>query len=205
MELSGLDLFSCLLSSVLFGMILSAYRTPGLVTDREIVLVGALYVVVILSLYIQQCSQDAVLRLFNVHNEEVNSRIVEDLKESHRREVLSLKSSHGTETRRLRGDLAKANSNSDRINDEYNWVVNAYDDQMRTVQELEDRGDYLEAKLREIGALSPASHQPFSAPSTQLHFENTPLLGRAPRRRSAVRVPSPLAQVTRISDVDDEE
>lgn len=73
-------------------------------------------------------------------------------------------------------------------------MSDTYQNQMRNMQELEDRIAYLEVKLKESGQLTPSTRLPFSAPASQISFSHPP---RRDRFDSAVKAPavsSPLKQ-----------
>jgi hypothetical protein len=161
-----------------------------MVTEREIMLVSALYVTVVIFLYIQQYNQDALVQYLSHHKSEIENRQVADLQEAHRRRILSLKTEHNFDKHQLQGSLNVAIAKFDRLNGEYDWMSDAYQDQIRSLQEQEDRINYLEVKLHELGQTSPTIRQPFSAPPSQIRFANPP------RRQHGAGAPSPLNQVS---------
>jgi cell division septum initiation protein DivIVA len=156
-------------------------------------LMSALYVAIIAFLCIQQYNKHVLLQYFSQHHTEIEQRQLTDLQEVHRRRVLALKTEHHNEVRQLQGQIHAANAKVDRAHSEYNWMSDAYQDQMRTVQEQEDRVNYLERKLQEFGQNTATTIQPYSAPSSRIQFDNPP---RRLRSRSATGLASPLAQVS---------
>jgi DNA repair exonuclease SbcCD ATPase subunit len=160
-----------------------------LVTDREIALVAALYVMLIMMVGAHNNFLDALDKHISAPQKESERQQELDLQEVYRRRQLVVKNEHKLEINQLQGLLHAANAKFDRLNFEYEWISNAYQDQMRSLQEQEDRLNYLERKLAEFGQTTPITRQPFSAPPSQIQFANPP------RRALAAGAPSPLAQV----------
>jgi hypothetical protein len=161
-----------------------------LVTDRELALVTTLYVVLIMVVGARNNYQDALDKYLSPPMKEIVRQQILDLEYAHRQRLLSVKDEHNTTVKRLQGLLHSANAKFDRLNFEYDWMSNTYQDQMRSLQEQQDRLDYLELKLGEFGQTTPTARQPFSAPPSRIQFANPP------RRSLAAGAPSPLAQVS---------
>lgn len=140
-----------------------------------------------------QLFKDNISDYFSRHQCEIEARQLGDLQEAHRRRILSLKSEHKNELHHFQGIIHFSNARSDRLEAEYDFITQAYQDQMRTVQEQEDRITYLERKLQETGQASPLTRQPYSAPSHQIQFAKPP---RRSRGSIAAGAPSPLSQVS---------
>jgi hypothetical protein len=156
-------------------------------------LMSTLYLALIAFVYTQQYNKQALLQYFSQHRTEIEQRQLTDLQEVHRRRILVLKSEHVQEIRHLQDSIHAANAKFDRTHAEHNWISGVYQDQMRTVQEQEDRIGYLERKLQEFGQNSPATLPPYSAPSSTIQFANPP---RRLRSSTAADLASPLAQVS---------
>lgn len=123
-----------------------------------------------------------------------------DVKEAHRRHVITLKYDHNTQVSQLQGSLRTANVKFDRLHHDYEWLSEMYQDQMRATQEQEDRLGYLEGKLQEFGQLTPVKRAPFSAPPTQINFSNPPRRSRDNAASKSGAKSSPLSQVLEAVD-----
>ncbi|KAF1913384.1 hypothetical protein BDU57DRAFT_542012 [Ampelomyces quisqualis] len=174
MQVNSFELFALLLCSCLFGIILAIYSMSNLVSDREIMLMSSLYITMVIFFFMQQHNKKALVEYLARHSSDIEKNQIMDLQESHRRRILSLKTEHVNEVRQLQSAVLTASAKFDRVNTEYNWMSDAYQDQMRTIQEQQDRIDYIENKLREFGQTTPTTQQPFSAPATQIAFAAPP-------------------------------
>lgn len=141
---------------------------------------------------VTKLTKDNLSDYFSRHQCEIESRQLGDLQEVHLHRILALKSEHKSELQHLQGLIRTIHTRYTRLEGEYDWIITAYQDQMRTIQEQEDRIDYLERKLREIGQASPSTRQPYSAPSSQIQFAKPP---RRSRGSVTAGMLSPLSQV----------
>ncbi|OAL03278.1 hypothetical protein IQ06DRAFT_374456 [Phaeosphaeriaceae sp. SRC1lsM3a] len=201
MKLNSFDLFALLECSCLCGIIVGVFNMTSFITDREVVLLLAFNAVVIFFVCVSQLTKDNLTDYFLRHQCEIESRQLGDLQEAHRRRILLLKAEHKSELHHLQGIIHGTNSRYDRLEAEYDWVTTAYRDQMRTMQEQEDRINYLEHKLREASQASPTIRQPYSAPSSQIQFAKPP---RCSRGSVAAGAPSPLSQVTKANEIEEQ-
>jgi hypothetical protein len=148
--------------------------------------------VLILMFCVQQNAKQDLVRYLSRHKSEIEERQVMDVHEAHRRRILALKSAHNDETRQLQDTISISKAQFDRLNGEYNWMSDTYQEQTRMIHEQEDRIAYLEGKLHEFGQTTPTTRQPFSAPPSQIKFNKPP---RRLRHDSTAGAPSPLAHV----------
>jgi chromosome segregation ATPase len=149
------------------------------------------------SFWAQQHAKQDLIQYLSHHKSEIEERQIMDLQVAHRRQVLALKSEHSNEIRQLNGNIRTVNAKFDRLDGEYNWMSDTYQEQTRLVHEQEDRIAYLEGKLHEFGQTTPNTRQPFSAPPSQIRFNNPP---RRTRYDSAAGASSPLANVSTLTD-----
>jgi hypothetical protein len=158
-------------------------------------LTTALFVAAVAFFYYQHSNKNALLRYLAHHETEIENKQLDDLQEAHCRRVMTIKHLHHDEIHLLQGSLNTVSANFDRLNSEFSWMSNLYQDQMRMAQEQEDRLHYLESKFQEAGQRTPVTRQPFSAPPSRIQFANPPRRARSAMRSPATGVPSPLAQV----------
>jgi hypothetical protein len=164
-----------------------------LITEREVTLIIGLYMATILMFCVQEFTKQDLVRYISHHKSEVEERQVMDVHEAHRRRILALKSAHNDEMRQLHGTISTSKAQFYRLNGEYNWMSDTYQEQIRMIHEQEDRIAYLEGKLHEFGQTTPTTRQPFSAPPSQIKFNKPP---RRSRHDSTTGAPSPLAHVS---------
>ncbi|KAF2125191.1 hypothetical protein P153DRAFT_390040 [Dothidotthia symphoricarpi CBS 119687] len=198
MQLNGFELFALSVCSCLLGTCLFVWRNiADRISDREISLVFAIYAALALSMIVSLRSEKTLIEYISGDAKRISDSQIIELQEAHRKRIASLKYENQTCQRQLQSSLNRANAKIDRINHEFDWVTDMYQDQMRVAQEQDDRITYLETKLQETGQRSPAVHAPFSAPSSQINFANPPRRNRsllAVGNASSI-VSSPLAQV----------
>ncbi|KAI8938508.1 hypothetical protein NX059_004396 [Plenodomus lindquistii] len=201
----NIDLFAFLLCSSLFNILLSLWYTvrqffpllhylfssnqTTLVTDREIILIIALFSVVSVSFVSRAWHLNA---LPTNADSMVHKNELADAQSSHRRRVAALTSAHATELNDLRMTLQAANAKFDRMHGDYEWLSSMYQDQMRGSQEQDDRMQYLERKLAEMGGATPGLAMPLSAPSTMTSFEVLP------KTKMGVKTASSLGKMTEL-------
>jgi hypothetical protein len=99
-----------------------------LVTDREIALVAALYVMLIMMVGAHNNFLDALDKHISAPQKESERQQELDLQEVYRRRQLVVKNEHKLEINQLQGLLHAANAKFDRLNFEYEWISNAYQD-----------------------------------------------------------------------------
>ncbi|KAH7361310.1 hypothetical protein BKA66DRAFT_444696 [Pyrenochaeta sp. MPI-SDFR-AT-0127] len=201
MEINSFEIFTFFLCSTLFGMLLSLWGMASIIKDREVSLIVTLYAVVLFATLVQTSSKHSVTKLLARHTTEIQDKQVADIKEAHRRHVLTLKGDHQTQIHLLQGSINTANAKFDRLHHDYDWMSNMYRDQMRSAQEQEDRIAYLEMKIQESGQLTPNARAPFSAPPSRVQFSNPP---RRDRFNPAMKSPallSPLKQVVEAEEL----
>ncbi|KAH7382435.1 hypothetical protein DE146DRAFT_636610 [Phaeosphaeria sp. MPI-PUGE-AT-0046c] len=201
MKLNSYDMFALILCSRLCGIFVAVFNLTTLLTDKEIVLLVTINATVALLFSAMQLFKNDFSKYFSHHQYEIESRQLGDLQEAHRRRILGLKSEHKNDLNPFKGLVHRANARYLRLEGEYDWITTAYQDQMRTTQEQEDRIDYLQSKLQEIGQASPSTRQPYSAPPSQLQFAKPP---RRSRGSIAAGAPSPLSQVTGAGEIEDQ-
>lgn len=178
----------------------NSVQTPY-ITDREAGLIVAFSVTVALVIVHKHLNKTAVVGYLNHHVGEVHNMMLLDLQELHRKRVGILKANHNQSMREAQDEIRRLHVKFDRLHSEYDWISIMYQDQMRTIQEQEDRIKFLEVKLKEFGQLSPpAAPAPFSAPASQINFANPPR-----RVRGALRTSSPLSQTPLVQDQEGEE
>jgi hypothetical protein len=141
-------------------------------------LTTAVYVAAVAFFYFQQFTKNALLGYLAYHKTDIENKQLTDLQEAHHRRILSLKNQHNIVVHQLQGSLNTIKANLDCLNNEYDWLANMYQDQMRTAQEQEDRVTYLEGKLQESSQLTATMRQPFSAPPSRVQFANPPRRSR---------------------------
>jgi hypothetical protein len=158
-------------------------------------LTTALFVAAVAFFYYQHFNKNALLRYLAHHKNEIENKQLDDLQEAHCRRVMAIKHLHRDEICLLQGSLDTVSANFDRLNSDFSWMSNLYQDQMRMAQEQEDRIHYLEGKFQEAGQRTPVARQPFSAPPSRIQFANPPRRSRSAMRSPVTGIPSPLAQV----------
>lgn len=148
-------------------------------TDREIILLTICHAILIITLSMRHNTKAAILIYLNQHATAIETKQIADLQTLHRKFITQLKLAHNTQTQQLRQDLSDAESDIERRDLNYDWMNATYQDNMRLVQEQEDRIAYLEAKLHECGQVTPPTHQhqPYSAPASRIQFETPPRRG----------------------------
>lgn len=157
--------------------VLTRTHQTNLMTDREIILLTICHAILIITLSMRHNTKAAILTYLNQHATAIENKQIADLQALHRKYITQLKLAQNTQTQQLRQDLSDAQSDVERRDLENEWMTATYQDNMRLVQEQEDRIVYLEAKLQEYGQVTPATHQPYSAPASQIQFENPPRRG----------------------------
>ncbi|KAH9883154.1 hypothetical protein J1614_000010 [Plenodomus biglobosus] len=181
MQLNNMGLLGFVICTSLFAILVSLWYTATLITDRELTLIFALFAAVCVTFI--ACALHS--RSIPSHpSDAIHEAQLADANASHRRSITALNATHATELNDLRATLQATQSKFDRLNGEYNWMSGMYQDLMRSSQEQEDRIDYFERKLGEIGRGSPGFQVPISAPSTVTSFEMPPA-----RRSNAVGAP----------------
>jgi hypothetical protein len=171
-----------------------------LITDREIILLIAVFVAVAIALLSRLSTNKALTQFLETDIGGVHEKQLRDLTEAHRRHVASIRHESNRENLRLRSDINNAALRFDRLYNEHDYISSMYREQMRHTQEQEDRIEYLEKKLREFGQSTPISHAPFSAPPSQITFSN-PLRRERPNKVFfSIPVASPLTQVAEDED-----
>ncbi|KAL6711751.1 Aminopeptidase Y [Coniothyrium glycines] len=195
MELNNFEVLSFWLCSMLSGIIVTFWTTTGFVTDRELLLIVALFAIVASSVVSTSSASRASRAFLSQHAGAVHEKQIEDLREAHRRHVAALKYEHQTLIRELQSSLDAANAKFDRVHRDYDWMSGMYQDKIRSAQEQEDRITYLEGKLQEFGQLTPAMHVPFSAPPSKVTFSVPPRRRLPEPWKWAPHCPSPLSQV----------
>jgi hypothetical protein len=168
-----------------------------LITNREVTLVFSLYMTTILMFCVQVYAKQDLVQYISHHKSEIQERQMLDVQEAHGRRILALKSAHSEEMYQLHGSIGTVKAKFDRLNGEYNWMSDTYQEQTRMIHEQEDRIAYLEGKLHEFGQTTPTMRQPFSAPPSQIKFNKPP---RRARQNSTSGAPSPLVHVSIPSD-----
>jgi hypothetical protein len=154
---------------------------------------GISYTCTLIFYFIQLHNQRAMVDYFTRHAADIENGQLADLQESYRRRNLALKNDHNLVVGQLQCDIFNANAKFEQLNTEYDWMTAAYNDQLRTVEELQDRIDYLEDQIRENGHTSEATrYPPWSAPTSQNSFANLP--------REALPRPVPWSTIVDDSD-----
>ncbi|KAF2850593.1 hypothetical protein T440DRAFT_468556 [Plenodomus tracheiphilus IPT5] len=211
MQLKKMELLGFIICTGLFSTLVSLWYTVSdiaqflqfafslpqtpLITDRELTLIFALFSVVsvILVVLVLQAKDVPPLPSDAIHDAHLA-----DANASHHRRINALTSAHATELNELRATLLAANVKFDRLNGDYEWMSNMYQDLMRGNQEQEDRMAYLERKLQEVGRrTSLGVEMPMSAPSAITSFELPPK--RESNLKTSVQA-SPLVKVVEIEE-----
>lgn len=169
-------------------------------TDREITLLIAVFITVLIVLLARLSTNRALANFLTDNVGGVHEKQLRDLTEAHRRHVASLKHESNREHLRLRSDVNIAALKFDRLYNEHDYISSIYQEQMQHSQEQEDRILYLEKKLQESGQSTPSTRAPFSAPPSQISFSDPP---RRQRPNDDFRFTTsviPLAQVVETGD-----
>ncbi|EUC40963.1 hypothetical protein COCMIDRAFT_107409 [Bipolaris oryzae ATCC 44560] len=201
MELTGFDLFALFLCSSIFGLLVSS----ELINEREMTLVMAVFVAVVAMLFTQFSTSKALAGFLSKDISSIHNKQLEDLTEAHGRHTVGLKSEHYGAHVRLLNEINDANARFDRIYSEYEQISTKYQEQMRNMQEKEDRIQYLESKLGEFGqskhTTSTIARVPLSAPATQISFLKPP---RRQRFNEGNRWPSSTGLLPRVVEAENE-
>lgn len=134
----------------------------------------AVFAAVVVVLLVQVSTNQALADFFTKDVSGVQEKQIQDLAEVHRRHTVALKSEHNREHARLLKQLNDANARFDRMYSEHEYMSTMYQEQVRSMQEQEDRLRYLEKRLQEFGQMTDTTRVPFSAPPTQISFMNPP-------------------------------
>lgn len=116
--------------------------------------------------------------------------------------MILVKSANNQNMREAQTEIHRISVKFDRLNGEYDYISEMYQDQTRLNSAQEDRIDYLEKKLKEFGNANSASPvPPFSAPAGWVTFAQPPR-----RAHAAVTASSPLSQepMVQTPEVDEE-
>lgn len=136
---------------------------------------GISYTCTLIFYFIQLHNQRAMVDDFARHAADIENGQLADLQENYRRRNLTLKNDHNLVVGKLQCDIFNANAQFEQLKTEYDWMTAAYHDQFRTVEELQDRIDYLEDTIRENGHTSDNTRYPdWPAPAYQNPFTNLP-------------------------------
>ncbi|KAF5845407.1 hypothetical protein GGP41_003041 [Bipolaris sorokiniana] len=198
MELTGFDLFALFLCSSIFGLLVSS----ELISGREMTLVMAVFVAVVAMLFTQFSTSKALADFLSEDVSSIHKKQLEDLAEAFGRHTVGLKSEHYSAHVRLLNKINDANVRFDRIYNEYEQMSTRYQEQMRNMQEKEDRIQYLETKLGEFGqSRTSIARVPLSAPATQISFVKPP---RRQRFNEGNRWPPSTGLLPRVVEAENE-
>jgi murein DD-endopeptidase MepM/ murein hydrolase activator NlpD len=189
MEMNRLSLTILLLLAWLSGVLFKAWSS-GLIITRVMGLVWTGFLFTVITILLRH-SNDAVLTTFtHAQTHGVMEKQLADLQEAHRKRVAFLKNEFAKQSRSFQRTIARSHDDYQRLDTEYDFLANTYQDSQRTIQELEDRIEYLE-RLRSRN--TPTERAPFSAPSSRIQFSDPPR--RSPGGSQGPALPSPLSQV----------
>ncbi|EUC29327.1 hypothetical protein COCCADRAFT_29578 [Bipolaris zeicola 26-R-13] len=198
MELTGFDLFALFLCSSIFGLLVSS----ELISGREMTLVVAVFVAVVTMLFTQFSTSKVLADFLSKDVSSIHKKQLEDLTEAHGRHTAGLKSEHYGAHVRLLNKINDANARFDRIYHEYEQMSTRYQEQMRNMQEKEDRIQYLESKLGEFGqSRTNLARVPLSAPAPQISFMKPP---RRQRFNEGSRWPPSRGLLPRVVEAENE-
>ncbi|KAF3042539.1 hypothetical protein E8E11_004245 [Didymella keratinophila] len=190
MEFTNFEILVSLLCSWLGGFVLGLWQSTPHITDREAGLALALLVTVAMVAICKRVSDSNTVAYLNRHVDGVHTMAILDLQEAHRKSMILVKSANDQNMREAQNENHRITAKFNRLNSEYDYISEMYQDQTRLNSEQEDRIDYLEKKLKEFGNSNCASSvPPFSAPASQVTFADPP-----PRAGGAVAATSPLSQ-----------
>jgi hypothetical protein len=161
------------------------------------------FAAVVIALLAQLSTSKALNAFLSKDVGDVHEKQLADQSEAHRRRVTALKDEHSKENLRLWQELNRANAKFEHLYAEHDYITNLYQDQMRSLQEQEDRITYLETKLREAGQSTPARLAPFSAPASQTIFAQPPQRRRSHSFSKPPGSPSPLSQVIEAEEAEE--
>ncbi|KAJ5024541.1 hypothetical protein PSV08DRAFT_378296 [Bipolaris maydis] len=202
MELTGFDLFALFLCSSIFGLLVSVWSKSELISGREMTLVVAVFVGVVAVLFTQFSTSRALADFLSKDVSSIHRKQLEDLTEAHGHHTAGLKSEHYGAHLRLLNKINDANARFDRIYNEYEQMSTKYQEQMRNMQEKEDRIRYLETRLGEFGqSRTSIARIPLSAPATQISFMKPP---RGQRFNEGNRWPPWTGLLPRVVEAEDE-
>jgi signal transduction histidine kinase len=191
--MNKLDLLLLLFLSWLSGVFFTAWSN-GLITTRKISLVWGVFIVTVLTVFARHSNTKVVSAFLHSHTTDIKDKQLADLQEAHRKRVSFLKNEFAKQHRGLERTLNRMHMDYERLNHEYDFMAEAFQEGQRTILEQDDRIAYLEG-LR--GRATPMARAPFSAPSNRIQFSNPPRRTRGTSRGGGVVLapPSPLSQV----------
>jgi hypothetical protein len=167
-----------------------------MITVGELVVAGYFYFIMVTSFCVAQSTKRNAAQYPNGHKSAANDAHLRALEESHRRQLLALKYGHNSDVLHLQSRLQTVDFKFMRLSADFDWISNLYQDSIRLVQEQEDRIAYLESRLHESGQTTPTARQPYSAPASQINFNQPP---RRSRIGTAVVASSPLSNVSALT------
>ncbi|KAJ8114466.1 hypothetical protein OPT61_g3665 [Boeremia exigua] len=201
MALSNIEVVAGVLCAWLLGFLLGLCHTSLFITYREAAIVVAVSAITIIIVIQQRLKQNTVLGSLNGNVVAAQGSMLLDIQNSHSKHITTLKITHNQDMRAAQDEIRVQYDKLSRVNNEYNWICNAYQDQTRTSDEQFNRIVYLEKKLKEFGQLGTGDMDPpFSAPASQINFADTPR-----RDDSSVMVSSPLSRDPMVQDADAKE
>jgi len=189
MDINKLSLTILLLLAWLCGVLVTAWSSR-LITIREITLVLILFTITVITVFARHSKAAALTAFLNHHTRDIMDKQLADLKEAHRKRISSLKDEFAQLSQSMQRTINRLQHDYRRLNIEYDFMIDTYQDTQRTIQELEDRIVYLEG-LRSRNTATERT--PFSAPASRVQFSDPPRRGPAGSRGPAT--PSPLSQV----------
>jgi hypothetical protein len=166
-----------------------------MITDLVLLVACHFHFVMVMVFCILQNAKQNVTQFPNGHKSAANDPPWRALEESHRRQLLALKYGHNSDVCHLQSRLQTVDFKFMRLSADFDWISNLYQDSIRLVQEQEDRIAYLESRLHEFGHTTSTARQPYSAPASQINFNQPP---RRSRTGTAVVAPSPLSNVSAL-------
>jgi hypothetical protein len=155
-------------------------------------LVVAIFVATVTVLVTQTGANKPVTNLLTSDTSRVHDKQLQDLTEFHGSRMAGVKNEH---------DGEHASARFDRLYSELEYMSTMYREQMRNMQEQEDRIRYLEKKLEEFGRTTAIARTPYSAPATQISFMNPP---RRQRFSEGHRWPAPTRMLSKVVEAEDE-
>jgi hypothetical protein len=190
MEMNKLSLTILLFLAWLSGVFFTAWSSR-LITTREIFLIWTVFIFTVITVLSRHSSTAVLSAFLYAQITDIMNKQLADLQEAHRKRVAFLKNEFAKQSRGFQRMIDRLQDDYQRLNAEYDFMTDMYQDGQRTMQELEDRIVYLEG-LRSRN--TPTERAPFSAPSSRIRFSDPPRRVRGDSRGPAL--PSPLSQVT---------